>query len=90
VLDSEIEPITCVLFVLIVFLIVPFTMLSPFRYPEPSALDKVLAINVGSGAQSAYRTTGETRLGGVRVIDLSAVAAAEQSVPPEISSSVTR
>jgi hypothetical protein len=43
---GEIDPITCIVFVLIVFLIVPFTMLSPFRYPAPSALDKLLAVNV--------------------------------------------
>jgi hypothetical protein len=40
--DGEIEPITITVFILIVFLIVPFTMLSPFRYPQPSALDEAL------------------------------------------------
>jgi hypothetical protein len=65
VVDSEIEPITFVLFVLIIFLIVPFTMLSPFRYPQPSALDALLSVNGGPAIQvrqvDARRFTGRTR-----------------------------
>jgi hypothetical protein len=40
-LDAEVSLTACALFVLIVCLIVPFTALSPFRYPHPSALDKM-------------------------------------------------
>ncbi|HEY7457593.1 MAG TPA: hypothetical protein VH765_02470 [Xanthobacteraceae bacterium] len=69
-LDSEIDPITCIAFVLIVFLIIPFTLLSPFRYPQPSTLDKMLSVNGGDHAQRPP----EARLYGQPVLDLSVAA----------------
>jgi hypothetical protein len=81
-LEAEIDPITCVVFVLIVFLIVPFTLLSPFRYPQPSALDKLLAV---SGEQFPARGA-PGKLSGQPVLDLS-VAATE---PAATTASVTR
>jgi hypothetical protein len=87
-LDGEIEPIICVIFLLFVFLLVPFTVLSPFRYPERSALDKIMAVNAGDSVNSAYRLrANDARMSGVRVIDLSAVAAEQPAAKPV---SVTR
>jgi hypothetical protein len=80
-LNSEIDPVMCVAFVLFVFLIVPFTLLSPFQYPQTSALDKLLSVNTQYASRSS-----ETRLSGYRVIDLSATATADT----QATGSVTR
>jgi hypothetical protein len=81
-LESEIDPIACVVFLLIVFLIVPFTLLSPFSYPRTSTLDKFLSVNSG---QYAARTV-EAKLSGKPVLDLSMAVADET----RITGSVTR
>jgi hypothetical protein len=75
VLDYEIDPVMCILFVVIVFLLVPFTLLSPFRYPQPSVLDKFLAVN---STEYAPRPT-EAKLSGKPILDLSLAATADQS-----------
>ena len=81
-LDSEIDPIACVVFLLIVFLIVPFTLLSPFNYPRTSTLDKFLSVNSGQYAVRA----AEAKLSGKPVLDLSMAAADET----RITGTVTR
>ena len=68
-LEPEIDPVTCVAFVLFVFVIVPFTLLSPFHYPQTSALDKLMSVNTQYASQSS-----EAKLSGYRVIDLSVAA----------------
>jgi hypothetical protein len=69
-LDSEIDPVMCIAFVLFVFLIVPFTLLSPFHYPRTSELDKFLSVN----SQYAPRSD-VTRFSEYRLIDRSVAAA---------------
>lgn len=73
--DAEIDPATCVLFILIVFLIIPFTLLSPFRYPQPSALDRAILLR-GEPSESALTRAG-VRAVDLGPADLSALAAAE-------------
>jgi hypothetical protein len=68
-LNSEIDPAMCFAFVLFVFLIVPFTLLSPFNYPQTSTLDKFLSVN----AQYAPRSV-ETKFSDYRAIDRSVAA----------------
>ena len=70
----------CIVFVVFVFLIVPFTLLSPFRYPQTSVLDKLLSVNT----QDAPRP-GDIRLSGFRVIDLSIAATADGETTGSIS-----
>jgi hypothetical protein len=71
-LEPEIDPVMCILFVVFVFLIVPFTLLSPFRYPQTSVLDKLLSVN------QQYESRGvDTRLSGYRVIDLSVASSGD-------------
>jgi hypothetical protein len=75
-LESEIDPVACVVFLLIVFLIVPFTLLSPFSYPQTSTLDKFLSVNSGQ-----YVARGsEAKLSGKPVLDLSMAAADETGI----------
>jgi hypothetical protein len=81
-LDSEIDPVMCIAFVLFVFVIVPFTLLSPFHYPQTSALDKFLSVN----AQYASRSDA-TRFSDYRVIDRSVAATSEAQAT---TGSVTR
>jgi hypothetical protein len=81
-LNSEVDPFMCVAFVLFVFLIVPFTLLSPFQYPQTSALDKLLSVN----AQYTSRA-GETTFSQYRAIDRSVAAAGD---PQAATGSVTR
>jgi hypothetical protein len=77
VLDSEIDAVTCTAFVLAVFVIVPFTMLSPFRYPQPSQLDQLLSVNNGPVVQS--RAADPRQFAGrFRAIDI-AIASGEAS-----------
>ncbi|MEX2127469.1 MAG: hypothetical protein WD871_04420 [Xanthobacteraceae bacterium] len=79
-LDAEIDSITCIIFVLIIFLIVPFTMLSPFRYPQPSTLDQLLSVNNGPVAQlQGPRVDGRQFAGRFREIDLAIASAADAS-----------
>lgn len=82
-LNSEIDPAMCIAFVLFVFLIVPFTLLSPFNYPQTSTLDKFLAVN----AQYAPRSGETTRFSDYRAIDRSVAAASNAQVA---TGSVTR
>jgi hypothetical protein len=82
-LDSEIDPAMCIAFVLFVFLIVPFTLLSPFNYPQTSTLDKFLSVN----AQYAPRSGETTRFSDYRAIDRSVAAASNAQIT---TGSVTR
>jgi hypothetical protein len=82
-LDSEIDPIAFVLFLLIVFLIVPFTLLSPFNYPRTSTLDKLLSVNSGQYTVRA----AEAKLAGQPVLDVSMAATADDT---GITGTVTR
>lgn len=81
-LNSEIDPAMCIAFVLFVFLIVPFTLLSPFHYPQTSTLDKFLSVN----AQYAPRSGETTRFSDYRAIDRSVAAASAA----QVTGSVTR
>jgi hypothetical protein len=79
-LDREVDPVMCIAFVVFVFLIVPFTLLSPFLYPQTSVLDKLLSVNVQSAPRPA-----DIRLSGFRVIDLSVAASADNETTGSIS-----
>jgi hypothetical protein len=81
-LESEIDPVTCIAFVLFVFLIVPFTLLSPFHYPRTSELDKLLSVNTQYASRSS-----DTRFSEYRMIDRSVAAAGDAQAT---TGSVTR
>jgi hypothetical protein len=89
VFASEIDPAACAVFVIALFVIVPFTLLSPFRYPQPSELDRLLAVNGGPVSQARAVTNPRQFAGRFRAIDL-AIASSADSMSPEPTGTVRR